>query len=127
RGPRPRRLPCRSRRHGRRVPAARMTEVAAELTTEQLRSALASVLRPALGDIDVRRLARLKGGYSREMWSFDAVDRRGTSTPLILCADSAAGVVGTDAQALDRVREAALLRALHELDLPVPATYAAED
>lgn len=66
----------------------------------------------------VRRLERLKGGYSREMWSFDA-DLDGRERPLILCANLPSGVVGS-ADSLGREAEARLLAGLHAAGLPVP-------
>ncbi|WP_055752112.1 phosphotransferase family protein [Frankia sp. AvcI1] len=82
---------------------------------------------PALAEVDILDLHPLKGGYSREMWSFDAVTRDGAVHPLILCADSAAGVVGAGGQTLGRPAEAALLHTLHTAGLPVPDAVASGD
>jgi aminoglycoside phosphotransferase (APT) family kinase protein len=92
----------------------------ADLSPEVLGEWLPEILRPHLGAVEATGITRLKGGYSREMWSFDARDGAGRDLPLILCADSPAGVVDADTQALDRVREAALLATLHGQGLPVP-------
>ncbi|KJE23344.1 putative aminoglycoside phosphotransferase [Frankia torreyi] len=82
---------------------------------------------PVLAEADIVDLHRLKGGYSREMWSFDAVTRDGATHPLILCADSAVGVVGAGGQTLGRPAEAALLHTLHTAGLPVPDAVASGD
>lgn len=77
----------------------------------------AEVLAAVVGG-PVRALERLKGGYSREMWSFEA-DVDGRERPLILCADLTTGVVGS-ADSLGREAEAELLAGLHGAGLPVP-------
>jgi aminoglycoside phosphotransferase (APT) family kinase protein len=97
------------------------------LDLEDLRPALAAAVGPALGPVEIVDLHRLKGGYSRQMWSFDAVLADGTTRPLVLCANSDSGVVGDDGQSLDRVTEARLLRALHATGLPVPDAICAAD
>ena len=103
-----------------------MTTAPDRLSSSELASAIEAVLEPTLGATQVRDLQRLKGGYSREMWSFDALV--GASLrPLILCTDTSVGVVGQGPQALDRVREARLLHALHAGGLPVPDTLAEGD
>ncbi|MCM3923630.1 phosphotransferase family protein [Frankia sp. AiPs1] len=81
----------------------------------------------AFAEADIVDLHPLKGGYSRQMWSFDAVTRDGAVHPLILCADSAAGVVGAGGQTLGRPAEAALLHTLHAAGLPVPGAVASGD
>jgi aminoglycoside phosphotransferase (APT) family kinase protein len=103
-----------------------MSEDLARLTARELRPFLEAQLAPMMPGVMVEELSRIKGGYSREMWSFvgqTPVARR----PLILCADSAIGVVGSGEQALTRPREAALLHALHELALPVPDALCSGD
>ncbi len=82
----------------------------------------AEVLAGVVGG-PVRRLERLKGGYSREMWSFDA-GVEGRERPLILCADLPSGVVGS-AESLGREAEARLLAGLHGAGLPVPGVLTA--
>lgn len=85
--------------------------------------ALGIVMTEALGrSVRVSGIERLKGGYSRRMWSFDTVDADGTTTGWILCTDSDEGVVGPDS--LARPREAALLADLYDRGLPVPAIAA---
>lgn len=81
---------------------------------------LDTTLAPVLPGAVVSGLSRLKGGYSREMWSFDAVLPGGDQRPLILCMDTSYGVVGAGEQSLSRVTEAALLTALHAAGQPVP-------
>ncbi|MCU1455178.1 MAG: hypothetical protein JWN46_3324 [Acidimicrobiales bacterium] len=89
---------------------------------------LAGVMTAALGQpVTVDGLTRLKGGYSREMWTFDARTAAGDVLELVLCADGPAGVVERGAQSLDRVEEHALLQALHGHGLPVPAVFATGD
>jgi len=89
-----------------------------------LAAALVAILRPVLGPVTVGPVERLKGGYSREMWSFDAWAAEAPSRPLILCTDSAVSVVSSHEAGLDRVREAALLHTLHTAGLPVPDAIA---
>ncbi|HVU72885.1 MAG TPA: phosphotransferase, partial [Mycobacteriales bacterium] len=84
-------------------------------------------LAPLLPGVSVADPALLKGGYSREMWAFDATLADGTRRPLILCADSAEGVVGSGDQALTRAQEAALLQLVHRAGLPVPEVLGAGD
>jgi aminoglycoside phosphotransferase (APT) family kinase protein len=97
-----------------------MRAPAPDLDPESVRRGLAEVLTPVLGPLAVRALVRLKGGYSRQMWSFDALTEAGGLHPLILCTDTADGVVGAAGQTLDRVREAVLLHTLHAQGVPVP-------
>ena len=73
--------------------------------------------------VRIAELVRLKGGYSRRMWAFDAVDAAGERSPWILCTDSAEGVVGEDSLARDR--EAELLRQVHAAGIPAPGVAAA--
>src|SRR6202034_2619440 len=121
RGAGPWRLAHRGGRDGELVQSPTMTTAPDRLSSSELASAIEAVLEPTLGATQVRDLQRLKGGYSREMWSFDALV--GASLrPLILCTDTSVGVVGQGPQALDRVREARLLHALHAGGLPVPDT-----
>jgi aminoglycoside phosphotransferase (APT) family kinase protein len=99
-------------------------EPGTELAAPRLAAGLPTVLRRALGEpVRVRSLARLKGGYSREMWSFDALLPHG-SRGLILCADMAGGVVD-HADALSRVGEYRLLAELRARGVPVPAVLCA--
>lgn len=96
------------------------------LAGPRLAAGLAIVVRRVLGEpVLVRSLARLKGGYSREMWTFDACLPHG-SRQLILCADMAGGVVD-HADALSRVGEYRLLAGLGAAGLPVPAVLCAGD
>jgi aminoglycoside phosphotransferase (APT) family kinase protein len=96
------------------------------LAAPRLAAGLAIALRRVLGEpVQVRSLARLKGGYSREMWTFDACLPHG-SRRLILCADMAGGVVD-HAYALSRVGEYQLLAGLRAAGLPVPAVLCAGD
>jgi aminoglycoside phosphotransferase (APT) family kinase protein len=95
-----------------------------EFAAPRLATGLATVLRRALGEpVRVRSLARLKGGYSREMWTFDACLPHG-SRQLILCTDMAGGVVD-QSDALSRVGEYRLLAALRAGGVPVPAVLCA--
>jgi aminoglycoside phosphotransferase (APT) family kinase protein len=85
--------------------------------------ALSEFLSGALGSgrpVAVSGLQRLKGGYSREMWSFDAVLDDDRPSPLVLCADSPTGVVEQGSESLGRVQEATLLSAVGAAGLPVP-------
>lgn len=83
---------------------------------------LSAVLGRVLGETArVSSLTRLKGGYSREMWSFDAGDR-----PWILCVDTPEGVVGSD-DSLSRVEEYRLLAEVRAGGVPVPAVLCAGD
>ena len=77
---------------------------------------------PLGGPVEVRSVERLKGGYSRRRWAFDAAVAGEAPSAGILCTDAADGVVGADS--LSRAREAALLRHLHRDGLPVPAIAA---
>jgi aminoglycoside phosphotransferase (APT) family kinase protein len=96
------------------------------LAAPRLAAGLATVLRRALGEpVRVRSLARLKGGYSREMWTFVACLPQG-SRQLILCTDMAGGVVD-QADALSRVGEYRLLAELRAGGVPVPAVLCAGD
>lgn len=88
---------------------------------DQLGALLAEELRTLVGPCDVVDLSRLKGGYSREMWSFDLVSEGGRrQRELIVCMDRAGGVVGQGSQALTRVEEGRLLGSLHAVGVPVP-------
>ncbi|HVW45126.1 MAG TPA: phosphotransferase family protein [Amycolatopsis sp.] len=92
----------------------------------QLAAGLATALGRALGEpVRVRSLVRLKGGYSREMWSFD-VHLAAGSRALILCADTPTGVVGSD-DSLSRVEEYRLLAEVRATGLPVPSVLCAGD
>jgi aminoglycoside phosphotransferase (APT) family kinase protein len=97
-----------------------------EPAPQDLAGGLATVLRRVLGEpVLVRSLARLKGGYSREMWAFDACLPQG-NRQLILCTDMAGGVVD-QADALSRVGEYRLLAELRAGGVPVPAVLCAGD
>ena len=60
---------------------------------------------PLGGRVEVRSVERLKGGYSRRMWAFEAAVPGEAPSAWILCTDAADGVVGGDS--LSRAREAA--------------------
>jgi aminoglycoside phosphotransferase (APT) family kinase protein len=80
---------------------------------------LSTELEAAFGrPVAVEAVERLKGGYSRRMWAFEAT-AGALTTGWILCTDADDGVVGADS--LSRSREASLLAYLHQLGLPVPA------
>jgi aminoglycoside phosphotransferase (APT) family kinase protein len=89
------------------------------LDREVLDEQLPALLMPFLGSSAIEDLQLLKGGYSREMWSFDSCADGGTPRPWILCADLKEGVVGSDS--LDRQTEADLLAVVAESSVPVPA------
>ncbi|MCU4186645.1 phosphotransferase family protein [Acidiferrimicrobium sp. IK] len=103
-----------------------MTPASTSLAPRELLAVLASLVQPETGSGEAVDLRRLKGGYSREMWSFDLLTAGGRR-PLILCVDSEAGVVGAGPHSLGRVHEAELLAALHGAGLPVPGVAAAAD
>ena len=92
--------------------------------------ALASALASTLGPVEILDLRRLTGGASRETWSFDARTADGRVHPLVLRQDFAGGatqnpdVLAGRPDALDRAGEYALLGALHDAGLPVPAPVA---
>lgn len=86
-----------------------------------IQSALTGLIGAALEkDVAITGLKRIKGGYSREIWSFDAVasDR---VHGLVLCTDSTDGAVQTGKESLSRMAEARLLRRLVDSGIPVPA------
>jgi aminoglycoside phosphotransferase (APT) family kinase protein len=88
---------------------------------------LHGVVRAALAeDVRIERLERLKGGYSREIWSFDAVTAS-RCHPLVLCKDGDVSAVEAGEESLSRVEEAALLRGLHGSGIPVPGILCAGD
>lgn len=95
------------------------------LPTGDLGRSLGHVVEGAMGEpVTIASLVRLKGGYSREMWSFDA--RTPTRVrPLVLCADLETGVV-EDEDSLGREAEARLLVTLHAAGLPVPGVLCAD-
>lgn len=96
--------------------------------TTILTDVLAEIVSDALGHrASIHDLTRLKGGYSREMWAFDAVTDRGERHALVLCADNPSGVVERGTQSLDRVEEGVLLTELHGHGLPVPAVLCFDD
>lgn len=75
-------------------------------------------------EASVGGLTRLKGGFSREIWSFD-VQLPGRSHELILCKDSGKGAVEKGKESLDRVQEFQLLKHLKQSDVPVPGVVCA--
>ena len=90
---------------------------------DQLAVTLAEVLRERFGTgVRIEAIERLKGGYSRRMWAFDAIEPAGGRSAWILCTDAPEGVVGEDS--LPRRSEAALLQHAHRGALPVPAVAA---
>lgn len=101
-----------------------MTSVGSPQARSTLVEGLQRALSDSLGPVKVVGLTRLKGGYSRETWSFDARREDLTRVGLILCADQTTGVVGRDGESLDRVTEGQLLARLHARGLAVPAVYA---
>lgn len=86
-----------------------------ELLTEALRNRLNS-------RIEVRELARLSGGASRETWSFVLVDGD-ASTKLVLQRERPGGMRTSGGMAT----EVALLRAAMERGVPVPRLVASDD
>lgn len=98
-----------------------------------LEKALAGLLTRRLGHpVSIERLCRLSGGASRETWSFDAVPTAGERLPLILRRDfpHASPAAESDSfalEALDRLGEYELFRALHAAGLPVPRPVAWPD
>lgn len=84
---------------------------------------LPSLVDHELGVVELARLERLKGGYSREMWAFTASDDGASTGQWILCADSAQGVVGADS--LTRPVEAALIDFVHAAGVPTPRVLGA--
>lgn len=84
-------------------------------------ASLTAPLAELLG-VAITGIERLKGGYSRRMWAFDAVDAGGDRSAWILCTDSPDGVVGPDS--LDRVSEARLLHHAKQYGVAVPAIFA---
>ncbi len=98
-----------------------MTVDAASLASE-----LPRLLQRPLGPVVVSGVTRLKGGYSRQMWSFDTSPAgRSASGPRrtwILCADRTDGVVGPDS--LDRPTEARLLHLANQHGIPAPDAIA---
>lgn len=88
---------------------------------ESVAGPLTEYLRTAYGKtVRVEGLKRLKGGYSREIWSFDAVAGAEVQE-LILCKDSAGGAVERGDESLSRMEEARLLRKLSDAGILVPA------
>jgi aminoglycoside phosphotransferase (APT) family kinase protein len=96
-------------------------------TAPGLDSLLAAALAAQLGEpVTVTAAERLKGGYSRQMWAFEASIGDGPARRLILCADNPDGVVD-HGNALGRVEEFQLLRVLGSAGLPVPPVLLAGD
>ncbi|MFP3907108.1 MAG: phosphotransferase family protein, partial [Acidimicrobiales bacterium] len=88
------------------------------MSTDDLSAALAQVLEPQLGPVEIEHLARLSAGASRETWSFDAVDASGRRHELILQRDRS-GAAG-EASA----REAELVAHARSGGVPVPQVVA---
>jgi aminoglycoside phosphotransferase (APT) family kinase protein len=78
--------------------------------------AIAAALAPALGPVQVSGITRMSGGASRETWSLEATAADGTVHELVLRRDPPGRPSGPGAIA----REAAVMRAAHEAQLPVP-------
>lgn len=85
---------------------------------------LTAVVRDGLGlpDVEVEGLTQLSGGASRETWSFDAVTSDGRRIPLVLRRDPPEAP-----RPEGMAREAAVIRAAGEHDVPVPDVIAAGD
>jgi aminoglycoside phosphotransferase (APT) family kinase protein len=79
---------------------------------------LAERLRVLLDAADVRGLARLSGGASRDTWRFVALDHDGAERLLVLQRQRTGGTQ-------DMGREAAVLRAARRAGVPVPEVVAA--
>ncbi len=77
--------------------------------------ALARILTPRFGSVEIAELRRVSGGASRETWLFDAVLPDNTRHALVLRRDPAPGAVATD-----RATEFRLLEAAHQAGVPVP-------
>ena len=77
---------------------------------------LAAALAPALGPVQVSGITRMSGGASRETWSLDATTGDGTRHELVLRRDPPGRPSSPGAIA----REAAVMRAAHDAQLPVP-------
>lgn len=92
---------------------------------DELSAHLAAVLSANKDRPTISGIERLKGGYSRRMWAFDATDATGDRSGWILCTDAPDGVVGPDA--LTRMSEATLLTHVHRAGLPVPSIAASGD
>ena len=137
RRPRHARGPARGarRRHPRRVrltPTSHMatSRVASaamgDRDTTTSRDRLAAFLEGALGrdGLEVRDLARLSGGASRETWAFDLLDAVDGSTEPLILQRIRAGVRGG---APSMEAEAGLLRAAAAAGVPVAPVVAASD
>jgi aminoglycoside phosphotransferase (APT) family kinase protein len=90
---------------------------------DDLASALAAALRPALGQVSVEGLARLSGGASRETWSFEAVHADGARTGLVLRRDPP----GRPSEPGAMSREALAIGAAQAAGLKVPQVLLAAD
>jgi aminoglycoside phosphotransferase (APT) family kinase protein len=77
---------------------------------------LAAALREVLGTVTIEGLTRLSGGASRETWSFDAIDSRGSRTELVLRRDPP----GRPSEPGAMSREARVIRAAGAAGLAVP-------
>lgn len=101
-----------------------MTAESVPLVVDRLRAFLAARL-PGASDVTVSGLQRAGTGSSRENWPFDASWRTAGGTvrrPLLLRRDPPSAVVDTG-----RATEFALLGALAETAVPVPAAYWLDD
>jgi aminoglycoside phosphotransferase (APT) family kinase protein len=94
---------------------------------QRLEGPLTAIVGRAMGaPVTLRSLQRLKGGYSREIWSFDAEVAGQGVRPLIFCADNPSGVVGRGEESLGRTEEARLLTHLGAVGLPVPGVLCSD-
>lgn len=69
---------------------------------------------------------RVKGGFSREIWAFDA-HTENQSYQLILCKDGGSGAVDTGRESLSRTEEFQLLKHLQHYANAVPEVICAGD
>ncbi|MFA7554613.1 MAG: phosphotransferase family protein [Spongiibacteraceae bacterium] len=74
--------------------------------------------------IKASNFIRVKGGFSREIWAFDATSNNKTYE-LILCKDGGNGAVDTGRESLSRVEEFQLLKHLKHYNNPVPEVICA--
>ncbi len=98
------------------------------LTTEQRVERIEGFVRSqAEADAKVTRLARLAGGSSRQVWTFDLTLGQGSEArqiPLVLRLDPTAGKKRQSMAAGDGFRqEFGLLAAVHRYGVPVPRVY----
>src|SRR5688572_11612337 len=104
-----------------------MSRTVSRIQPEAVADVLGTVLAEELGaPVRLRRVRRLKGGYSREMWSFEAVMTDEPPRPMVLCADAGNGVIDA-AHALTRPQEFRLLRAAAAAGVAVPGVVCAAE